>query len=55
MVSEETAHSAMSFLERNGYSPEFHIYDMGHEIGAEVLNDLVRWIAGVLPPLDGSA
>ena len=54
MVSEETAHSAKSFLEGNGYSPEFHIYDMGHEISPEVLNDLVLWIGGVLPPLKKS-
>ena len=51
MVSEDTAHSAKSFLEDNGYDPEFHIYDMGHEISPEVLNDLVRWIGSVLPPL----
>ena len=55
MVSEDTAHSAKSFLEGNGYSPEFHIYDMGHEISADVLNDLALWIAGVLPPLEESA
>ncbi len=51
MISEDTAHSAKSFLESNGYNPEFHIYDMGHEISAEVLKDLVLWIGGVLPPL----
>ena len=50
MISEDTAHSAKSYLESNGYSPEFHIYDMGHEISPDVLNDLVPWIAGVLPP-----
>ncbi len=50
MISEDTAHSAKSFLESNGYSPEFHIYDMGHEISGDVLNDLVPWIAGVMPP-----
>ena len=52
MISEDTAHSAKSFLVSNGYSPEFHIYDMGHEISPNVLNDLVRWIGGVLPPLE---
>ena len=51
MISEDTAHSAKSFLESNGYNPEFHIYDMGHEISPEVLNDLVLWLTGVLPPL----
>ena len=50
MISEDTAHSAKSFLESNGYRPEFHIYDMGHEISPQVLNDLVLWLAGVLPP-----
>ncbi len=52
MVSEDTAHSAKSFLEGNGYTPEFHIYDMGHEISPDVLNDLVPWIGRVLPPLE---
>ena len=50
-ISEDTAHSAKSFLESHGYSPDFHIYDMGHEINPDVLNDLASWIAGVLPPL----
>ncbi|MDA1129117.1 MAG: dienelactone hydrolase family protein [Chloroflexi bacterium] len=50
MVSEDTAHSAKSFLESNGYSPDFHIYDMGHEISGNVLSDLVPWINNVLPP-----
>ena len=50
MVSEDTAHSAKSFLENNGYSPDFHLYDMGHEISSEVMQDLVPWIAKILPP-----
>ena len=50
MVSDDTAHSAKSFLESNGYSPDFHIYDMAHEISGEELSDLVPWIAKVLPP-----
>ncbi len=53
MVSEDTAHSAKSFLESNGYSPDFHIYDMGHEISGNVLSDLVPWISKVLPPVSG--
>ena len=55
MISEDTAHSAKSFLENNGYSPDFHIYDMGHEISSEELSDLVPWIAGVLPPPESAA
>ena len=50
MVSEDTAHSAKSFLESNGYSPDFHLYDMGHEISGEVMRDLVPWVNRVLPP-----
>ena len=55
MISGDTAHSAKSFLENNGYSPDFHIYDMGHEISGEELSDLVPWIAGVLPPQESAA
>ena len=50
MVSEDTAQSAKSFLESNGYTPEFHTYNMGHEISGEELGDLVPWIARVLSP-----
>lgn len=50
MVTEDTAHSAKAFLESKGYAPDFHLYDMGHEISGEVLQDLVPWIANVLPP-----
>ena len=50
MVSKDTAHSAKAFLENNGYSPDFHLYDMGHEISGEELGDLVPWMAAVLPP-----
>ena len=51
MIAESTAHAAKDYLEGAGYSPEFHVYDMGHEISAEVLGDLVPWMASVLPPL----
>jgi|TARA_B100000809_G_scaffold235461_1_gene253681 phospholipase/carboxylesterase len=52
MVTDDTAQSAKSFLESNGYSPDFHTYDMAHEISGEELSDLVPWIAKVLPPKD---
>ena len=42
---------ALDFLEREGYSPQYKEYDMGHEISPEVLADLVPWINKVLPPL----
>ena len=50
MVSEDTAQSAKSFLESNGYTPEFHTYNMGHEISGEELGDLKPWVARVLSP-----
>ena len=50
MVSEDTAQSAKSFLESNGDTPEFHTYNMGHEISGEELGDLVPWVARVLSP-----
>ena len=43
MIAESTAHAAKSYLEGAGYSPEFHVYDMGHEISGEVIRDLVAW------------
>lgn len=52
LVSMETAVAARRFLVDAGYSPEYHEYDMGHEISGEVLSDLVLWLTQVLPPLD---
>ena len=50
MIAETTAYAAKDYLEGAGYSPEFHVYDMGHEISGELLGDLVPWITAVLPP-----
>lgn len=50
MIAESTAHMAKSYLENAGYNPEFHVYDMGHEISGEVIRDLVAWMTAVLPP-----
>ena len=50
MIAETTAHAAKGYLENAGYCPEFHVYDMGHEISGEVIRDLVAWLNGVLPP-----
>ena len=52
LVPPESALTARRFLEQAGYSPEYHEYHMAHEISTEVLNDLVLWLAGVLPPLE---
>lgn len=52
LVPAESALKARRFLEAAGYSPDYHEYDMAHEISTEVLNDLAPWIAAVLPPLE---
>lgn len=38
------------FLEAEGYSPEYHEYDIAHEISPQVVSDLTQWIQRVLPP-----
>jgi len=38
------------FLEAEGYSPDYHEYDMAHEISPQVVNDLTQWIHRILPP-----
>ena len=50
MVSMESARNTRKFLEEEGYSPDYHEYDMGHEIPLPVLEDLIPWITGLLPP-----
>ena len=51
VVSMDTARVARAFLEGEFYLPDYHEYDMGHEIPPMVLRDLVPWLARVLPPL----
>ena len=51
MIAADRAQAARRFLEEAGYQPEYHEYDMGHEISEDVLNDLIPWMAKVLPPL----
>ena len=53
MVSMESAQATREFLDAQGYQPAYHEYDMGHEIPQMVLDDLVPWLAQVLPPLEG--
>ncbi len=50
MVSMESARNTRKFLEEEGYSPDYHEYDMGHEIPLPVLQDLIPWMTGLLPP-----
>ena len=50
MIPVEDGRSARQFLEAEGYSPDYHEYSMAHEITADVITDLTRWLHGVLPP-----
>ncbi len=50
MVSMESARNTRKFLEEEGYRPDYHEYDMGHEIPLPVLQDLIPWMTGLLPP-----
>ena len=52
LVPAESAADARRFLTEAGYSPEYHEYNMAHEISAEVLRDLTSWMDRVLPPLE---
>jgi phospholipase/carboxylesterase len=47
----ERAQSSRDFLVAEGYAPTYNEYDMAHEISREVIDDLVPWVHGVLPPL----
>ena len=49
MISVNDARKAREFLENEGYSPEYHEYPMGHEISQAVIDDMVVWLAKVLP------
>jgi len=51
LVSMESARATREFLEGENYQPDYHEYDMGHEIPTQVLQDLVPWMIRVLPPL----
>ena len=51
MVSMESAQNTMKFLTAEGYQPEYHEYNMSHEIPPMVINDVVAWLENVLPPL----
>lgn len=52
LIPTETAANACRFLTGVGYAPEYHEYDMAHEISAAVLKDLKEWMNRVLPPLE---
>lgn len=53
MVPVDRGRTTKAFLEELGYSPEYHEYEMGHEISEEVIFDLQPWLRAVLPPHGG--
>ena len=50
VVSVGMARRAMKYLEAEGYRPKYTEYPITHEIAQPVMDDLVPWIKGVLPP-----
>ncbi len=50
MVPVDRGRATTAFLEDLGYKPEYHEYEMGHEISDEELYDLANWVQAVLPP-----
>jgi phospholipase/carboxylesterase len=50
MVTLQRGQETRALLEGAGYQPEYHEYEMAHEISEEVIYDLVPWIHRVLPP-----
>ena len=47
MISVDQGRESRDFLIGEGYDPEYHEYDMAHEVTQDVLDDLVPWIGRV--------
>lgn len=54
VIPIESARRSVQLLRVEGYAPQYREYEMGHEIRAEVLDDLKAWLHEVLPPLGSS-
>jgi phospholipase/carboxylesterase len=50
MVPVDRGRATKAFLEELGYAPEYHEYDMAHEISEEVIYDLQPWMLKTLAP-----
>ncbi len=50
MIAVEEGRQAVGLLKQAGYRPEYHEYEMGHQITADVVADLSNWLGRVLPP-----
>jgi phospholipase/carboxylesterase len=50
IVDVELGRQTRAFLEDAGYQPDYHEYDMAHQITPEVITDLQVWLHKTLPP-----
>jgi phospholipase/carboxylesterase len=50
IVNVELGRQTRAFLEDAGYQPDYHEYDMAHQITPEVITDLRVWLHKTLPP-----
>jgi phospholipase/carboxylesterase len=50
LLNVEWSRNARRFLEGEGYRATYREYDAGHEICADTVIDLSKWVAEVLPP-----
>lgn len=48
MVTVQRGRETKAFLEEAGYAPEYHEYEMAHEISEEVIYDLAPWVRRVI-------
>lgn len=44
IVPMEQGRGTREYLESEGYAPEYHEYEMGHQITQAVVEDLTRWL-----------
>ena len=51
VIGVTDARESRDFLTAQGYSPQYHEYQMAHEINQDVMDDLVPWLHNVMPPL----
>ena len=50
MIGVNDARQSRDFLTSEGYSPQYHEYQMAHEINQQVISDLKSWLHNVMPP-----
>ena len=51
VIDVADARMSLEFLAESGYTPQYHEYEMGHEINQDVLSALDLWLRDLMPPL----